>query len=162
MSIRITDSVDIDIAAPLIAKFRVELLGYKNTPAKEDIESAKKEFAEYIKAGYPIYLYMDGDEPLGYMVCRVVDDCVWVESLFVLPAHRRRGIATKLFSAAEELAASRGGDNLYNFVHPNNDDMIRFLNKRGYNVLNLLEIRRRDEGEKITEQIKVRNNTFDY
>jgi ribosomal protein S18 acetylase RimI-like enzyme len=153
---------DTDNIAPLIAKFRVELLAYKNSKVEENLDDAKEEFESYIKVGYPVYVCEEGDKWLGYLVCRIDTEVVWVESLFVLSEHRRRGIASALFNAAEDLAVSYGNDTLYNYVHPNNDDMIAFLNKRGYNVLNLIEIRKKYKGEKINEQIQIRNNFFDY
>ena len=162
MSIQKAEINDADIIAPLIAKFRVELLTYKNIMAEENNEYARDEFNEYVLAGYPIYIFKDNNECLGYLVCRIDNDVVWVESLFVLKEHRRCGIAAALFNAAEKLAASYGNDTLYNYVHPNNDEMIGFLAKRGYNVLNLIEIRKKRKDEVINEQINIRNNTFDY
>jgi len=40
--------------------------------------------------------------------------------------------------------------------------MIAFLRKRGYTVLNLIEIRKPYAGEKTTQIIKVGENEFDY
>ena len=98
----------------------------------------------------------------GYMVCRVDEPCVWVESIYVLPEFRRQGVATALFRKAEELAASYGEDTLYNYVHPNNNGIIEFLKSRGYTVLNLIEIRKPYTGEKLTRKIQVDENQFDY
>lgn len=67
---------------------------------------------------------------------------LWVEHIFVREDYRRRGIATMLFNKAEEIAASMGEDTVYNFVHPNNEVIIKFLRSKGYTVLNMLEIRK--------------------
>lgn len=67
---------------------------------------------------------------------------MWVESIFVKAEYRRHGVATALHSKAEEIAASNGDDTVYNYVHPNNHCMIEFLRKRGYTVLNLIELRK--------------------
>ena len=162
MGIHKASATDIEHIAPLIAKFRVELRGYKNIVSEENPESAKDEFNDYLKQNYPVYFFEENDNCLGYLVCRIDSEVVWVESLFVLKEHRNRGIASALFKTAEALATAYGNDTLYNYVHPNNDDMISFLNKQGYNVLNLIEIRKRYEGEKISEQIQVGNHLFDY
>ena len=153
---------DVENVAPLIAQFRVELRSYKGITSKADIEAAKGEFNDYIKSGYPIYAYKKDNEVAGYLVCRIDNEVVWVESLYVLKTHRKQGIATELFNAAEKLAISYGNDTLFNYVHPNNDNMISFLNKRGYNVLNLIEIRKKYKDENINEQIQIRKNVFDY
>ena len=53
-------------------------------------------------------------------------------------------------------------DTVYNYVHPNNHRMIEFLRKRGYTVLNLIEIRRPYKDEKLTQTIAVGEHEFDY
>ena len=55
-----------------------------------------------------------------------------------------------------------GEDTVYNFVHPNNEGMIRFLRSKGYTVLNMLEIRKPYKGEKLTTQIAVDQEIFDF
>ena len=40
--------------------------------------------------------------------------------------------------------------------------MINFLRKRGYTVLNLIEIRKPYEGENLTQTIRVGEHEFDY
>lgn len=68
----------------------------------------------------------------GYVVCRVDGGNVWVESLYVRDEDRRRGIASALFEKAEEIAASCGGDTLFNCMPPNNRGVILFLRRRLY------------------------------
>jgi ribosomal protein S18 acetylase RimI-like enzyme len=162
MSIQKAAAGDVEGIAPLIAKFRVELKSYKRITACEDIAAAKAEFFEHIDAGYPIYIFMRDNLCLGYLVCRVEEPVVWVEALHVSKEYRRAGIASALFQMAEELAASYGEETLFNYVHPNNDGMIAFLRKNGYDTLNLIEIRKRYAGEIIHEQIKIGNNLFSY
>ena len=57
MNIHKVTKSDIDPVSELIAKFRVEILGYKNIQFKENLETAKEEFLEYINADYPIFDY---------------------------------------------------------------------------------------------------------
>ena len=85
-----------------------------------------------------------------------------VESIFVREEYRRQGVAAALHGKAEEIAASYGNDTVYNYVHPNNHRMIEFLRKRGYTVLNLIEIRKPYQNEKLTQTITVGEHEFDY
>jgi ribosomal protein S18 acetylase RimI-like enzyme len=162
VSIIAASMADMDCLSPLIAKFRVELESYKNIQFDEDLESARKEFLDYIKYDYPIFIYKKDNLCRGYLVCRVEKPVVWVESLYVLKEYRRNGIASALYDTAEQLAVSYGEKTLYNYVHPNNDAVIAFLNKMEYNVLNLIEVRKQYENEIIHEVIKIRNNEFKY
>lgn len=92
----------------------------------------------------------------------MVVDIVWAESLYVLPAYRRQGIASTLYAEAEKLALALGSDTSYNWVHPNNEPIIRFLQRRGYDTLNLVELRRPRPGEKPSRVISVGEHEFKY
>lgn len=151
-----------DALAEMVALFRVELCSYKGIASKPNIEAGREEMEEYLSARFPVFVaFMDG-EYAGYVVCRVDSEVVWVESIFVKEKYRRHGVATALHSKAEEIAASYGDDTVYNYVHPNNHSMIEFLRKRGYTVLNLIEIRKPYQGEKLTQIITVGEHEFDY
>ena len=159
------DSMNIEMAdaiAPLVADFRVALKALKGLKAIPDIASGKEEILEYLHAGWPCFAAVENGLPIGYMVCRVEEPVVWVESIYVEPAYRRSGVASGLYEKAEAIAQSYGEDTVYNNVHPNNEKMIAFLRKRGYTVLNLIEIRKPWKNETCMQTIPVGNNTFDY
>lgn len=156
------DSKDADRIAPLVAGFRTALSSYKGVLLEPDLESAKEEIVEYLDKGYPVYAAEEDGALVGYIVCRIEEPCLWVEHIFVCEEYRRKGAATLLFGKAEEIAASMGEDTVYNFVHPNNEGMIRFLRSKGYTVLNMIEIRKPYRGEKPTTTIHVEKEAFDY
>lgn len=96
------------------------------------------------------------------MVCRVENNLVWVESLFVLNNFRRKGIASKLYKEAEEISETLGGETVFNYVHPNNYKIIKFLAKMGYDVLNLIEIRKPWKDEILNKEIRILDNLYRY
>jgi len=147
----------------LISQFRVTLAGFKNIKKNINLKDAERELLDFIRAKFPIFV-AEGSNGIieGYMVCKVVDQIIWVESLFVSPEYRRKGIGSALFEHACELASQYGEDTVYNWVHPNNDEMIAFLKFRGYDVLNLIEIRKPYHNEKFSQKIKIGNNEFNY
>ena len=151
-----------DALAEMVALFRVELRSYKGIVSKTNIEAGREEMEEYLAAGFPVFAAIMDGEYAGYVVCRVDSQVVWVESIFVKEEYRHHGVATALLSKAEEIAATYGEDTVYNYVHPNNHRMIEFLRKRGYTVLNLIEIRKPYEGEQFTQTISVGDHYFDY
>ncbi len=163
MIIRLARIEDEEKIARLIAEFRVELKQLKGIKSTPKIDQAKEEFREYIDAKYPIFVAEDNcKELLGYIVCKIDGNVVWAESLFVSNSARRKGIASKLYKEVEKIANQLGGDTVFNWVHPNNDKIIAFLSKMGYDVLNLIEIRKPRENEVLTEKISVGNHEFDY
>lgn len=151
-----------DALAEMAALFRVELRACKGIASRPNVEAGREEIQEYLAAKFPVFAAVVDGGYVGYMVCRVDGGTVWVESLFVREKYRRRGIASALHQKAEEIAASFGEDTVYNYVHPNNHGMIAFLRKRGYTVLNLIEIRKPWQGEKLTQVIRVGEHAFDY
>ena len=151
-----------DALAEMVALFRVELRSYKGIVSKPNVDAGREEMEEYLAAGFPVFVAMVDGKYAGYVVCRIDSEVVWVESIFVKEEYRRRGVASALHDKAEEIAASYGEDTVYNYVHPNNHRMIEFLRKRGYTVLNLIEIRKPYQGEKLTQTIVVGEHDFDY
>ncbi len=151
-----------DELAEMVALFRVELRSYKGIASNPNIEAGREEMEEYLAAKFPVYVAIIDDKYAGYVVCRIDSEVVWVESIFVTEKYRRHGVATALHGKAEEIAASYGDDTVYNYVHPNNHRMIEFLRKRGYTVLNLIEIRKPYKDEKLTQTIAVGEHEFDY
>ena len=158
--IKITQATD--NLPQMVALFRVELRSYKGIVSKPNVDAGWEEMEEYLAAGFPVFAAIVDGEYAGYVVCRVDSEVVWVESIFVKDEYRRQGIASALHSKAEEIAAFYGDDTVYNYVHPNNHRMIAFLRKRGYTVLNLIEIRKPYQGEQPTQTICVGEYEFDY
>ena len=153
---------DADKLAPLVAAFRTQLRSYKGIKSHPNIEAGKEEIIEFLESGFPTYAIENNGTLTGYIVCRIDEPCLWVEHIFVREEYRRKGIATMLFEKAEEIAASMGEETIYNYVHPNNENMIQFLRSKGYTVLNMIEIRKPYNNEKLTTTIQVGNETFDY
>ncbi|MBO4562812.1 MAG: GNAT family N-acetyltransferase [Clostridia bacterium] len=162
MLIRKLERQDVKTAAPLMAGFRVKLRSFKGEITEPDTDSGEAELNEYLDNGFPAFIAAVGDTPVGLMVCRLDEPCVWVEALYVAPEYRRQGIASLLFDKAEEIAASFGESTVYNYIHPNNEAVKAFLASRGYTVLNLLEVRKPYPGEKLTRKIRVDESEFDY
>lgn len=148
--------------APLVASFRVDLKQLKGIKSQPNIAASLEEIEEYLDAGFPCYAAKEHNDYIGYLVCKVENSIVWLESIFVDKEYRGKGVADLLFNRAEELAASFGEDTIYNYVHPNNERMIAFLRKQGYSVLNLIEIRKAYPNEKFSQKINVGKNEFDY
>ena len=163
LKIRLAEAIDEQELIQLIAKFRQSLAQLRGKVSNMDLASAKKELSGYQEREFPIYVAeSDAERVIGYLVCRVDENVVWAESLFVSAEYRRQGIGTSLYAEAEHLAQELGKDTPYNWVDPNNTAIIRFLQKRGYSVLNLIELRRTRSGEKMTNKICVGTNEFDY
>ncbi len=147
----------------LIGQYRIELAKLKNSERELDLKNAEEELEYYLEKKYPIFIAESLiGKIIGFHVCRMQDEIVWSEALYVVPEERRKGIASELYEKAEVIAEEKGSDTVYNWVHPNNFRSIPFLKKRGYNVLNLIEVCKKRPGENLTQKIQVGNFEFDY
>jgi len=147
----------------LIAQNAISLAKLKNREKLVDLNGANEDLDYYLKRKFPIFLAInDNDKILGFTVCRIDDNVVWDELLYVIPEERRKGIASALFKKAEQVAIELGGNTLYNWVHPNNEKSIPFLKKHGYEVLNLIEVRKKYPNENLTQRIKVGKYEYKY
>lgn len=146
----------------LLIKFRSYLASLKNRNDEMNINEAVEEVEYYLDKDYPIYTAIEENEFVGYFILKFDDDAVWLEHFFVKEGYRNQGIGTHLFNKAEEVLEELGYVNLYNWVHPNNDRMIYFLKKQGYDVLNMIEIRKEFNDEKLQSNIEVGEKSFKY
>lgn len=163
MILRLAKLEDEENISKLIAQFRIELKELKGIKSTINTDQGREEFLEYMEAKFPIFVAEDNTkELLGYLVCRVDGNIVWVESLFTSQKARRKGIGSKLYEKAESMAKELGESTVYNWVHPNNDKIIPFLLKRGYNILNLVEIRKPLENEVLTQKINIGKYEYNY
>ncbi len=148
--------------AYLTVDFRKTLSSFKGLKSNVDVDDAVEELRYYLNKGYPIFAVSDNGRYVGYGVCRIEDDVVWLESIYVRPEYRGKGVGKMLFDKAEAIGKDYGNDTLYMYVHPNNDRMIGFLNHINYNVLNLIEIRKAYKDEENKTEYSIGNNTFKY
>ena len=162
VTVRRAEEGDGAALVPLLAGFRVALAALHGRTPSPDLEAARRELADYRARRYPIFVAEIEGQAVGLLVCRVDDDVVWAEALYVAPPYRRRGVAAALYAQAEALAARLGSPTVYNWVHPNNTAIIRFLKKRGYDVLNMVEVRRPLPGESLAGRVQVGPHEFAY
>jgi ribosomal protein S18 acetylase RimI-like enzyme len=162
MVIRKATAADRDGLMPLVVKFREELAHLRAQQSRVTSDKARAELQGYFDKNCPVFIACAGPQPIGFITCKIVDDVVWAETMYVLPEHRRNKIATRLFEQVEQIAREMGGDTVYNWVHPNNDAIIGFLAKRGYDVLNLIEVRKPRQDETNPAKIRVGKHAFKY
>jgi len=153
---------DDEALIPLVAAFRAELDAYAGAEHPPQMDAAREILTDYRRRNYPIFVAELDGRLVGFLVCRVDEGVVWAEALYVDPAYRRQGIGSRLYDQAEALAQAHGEPTVYNWVHPNNQAILAFLARRGYRVLNLIEIRRPLPGETLAGQVTVGPHTLAY
>ena len=146
----------------MVMEFRKELSLLRDAQKAVDLEEAKEEINSYLKKEYPVFAVSENGRYLGYAVFRVDDDVVFLESLYVRKEERRKGYGRMLFEKGEEMAREMGNTTLYLSVHPNNEVMLNFLKEMGYEVLNLLEVRKAYPKENLKEENSIGKHNYKY
>jgi ribosomal protein S18 acetylase RimI-like enzyme len=163
MRVREYEGADHDQMVRLVSAFRMSVDALRGFRHEVDVDTASQEFEDYLKAGFRTFVAQDdGGSLAGFIVCKVVDGVVWAESIYVDPPSRRGGVGSMLFEKANELARGNKHDTAYAWVHPNNDVVISFLKRHGYDVLNLVEVRRAHEDERLDQTVTLMRNSFRY
>ncbi|MBQ1477440.1 MAG: GNAT family N-acetyltransferase [Erysipelotrichaceae bacterium] len=148
--------------AYLAVDFRKTLSSLKNQKPSYDVDDAIEELREDLRMGDRYFAVTDNGRYVGYASCRIQNDVVWLSSLYVRPENRRKGIGKLLLEKAEAIAEEYGNDTLYMYVHPNNELMIPFLASQGYDVLNLIEIRKAHREEEPSSTYSIGDHTYKY
>ncbi len=146
----------------MVVEFRKVLSSLKNWESDYELEDASEEINDYLKKHYPVFAASISGRYVGYAVCRIDSDVVWLESIYVRNEYRRQGIASKLLKRCEEVGRELGNETLYVYIHPNNDAVISFLNENGYNVLNLIEVRKAYNDEKTDTEYGIGKHKYKY
>ena len=162
MIYRLAKPGDEKVLAELIRKFRSEIALMRGRLGSFSPEEARRELIEDFSQERFIIYVAEEETLCGYCVFKDEEQTVWMEQLFVDPAFRRKGIARQFVIIGEALAESRGQETLYFWVHPDNRVMLSFLKSLGYDILNLIEVRRRRQGETCPDRVEIFGHTLHY
>jgi len=144
----------------LLAELRVYFGSLFNIDQKLDISSATSELEQYFTdKRFHIWVAklpeLEQEEGIiGFMVIKNEDEVSWLELMYVRPEFRRKGIGKAMVRKAEEIVKSSGQKTLYLWIHPQNDNVIHFLDKCGYNTINMVELCKDFDGNGQNEQNK--------
>ncbi len=144
----------------LVFEMKIIMSRLNNSEKIVMMSEAVREAEGYFTGNRGIFVYKINNKMAGYSVLKTEDQVCWLDWLYVDPDYHGKGIASKLFDHAEEFAMKLGNDQLYIWVHPDNHRMLKFLKKKGYDVLNLIEVKK--EKSPITESISIMGHELRY
>jgi ribosomal protein S18 acetylase RimI-like enzyme len=86
---------------------------------------------------------------IGFCRIELHEGAYFLRELGVTENWRIRGVGTALLRAAEDYIKKVGESNLYLSVVPRNIDAVRFFVRRGYDIINTMELRTQASEEKV-------------
>jgi len=144
----------------LVKDFRNVLNNLNNSSRSCSFEEAEEEAEDYFSPNKKVVGLYRKKELIGFSVLKTEDGLWWLDWIFIKPEYRGYTNASVLFDYCEKFAAESGNNQLYIWVHPDNDRMLKFLKKKGYDILNLIEVKKRKNSVK--NKIKILNNELWY
>ncbi|MBN2362971.1 GNAT family N-acetyltransferase [candidate division WOR-3 bacterium] len=126
----------------MVYEFRLILHKLNKSPIEYTIKEAFEETSEYFKDNKIVFGLYDDDLLIGFSVLKFENDVYWLEWHFIDRKFRGFENASLLFDYTENYVLEKGAFQMYIWVHPDNRQMLRFLKKKGYDVLNLVEVKK--------------------
>lgn len=122
-----------------------------------NIDHCRKEVRKYMNmknAGY--FVAINDGKIIGYRRWEFYDDFYWTRELYVVPEYRRKGVARALIRHFEKWVLERGQNIACISVIPHNIAMIMLARSEGYDILNMIELRKNlnDEVSKPTKEVE--------
>ena len=147
---RVRNATDADLGALLtlnacVQQQHIDALPrlFKTSTEPQEIKDA---FKDFISDPNGLVLLAEETEPAGYLFAQFQNHLanwarfelklLYIQHLIVAPKFRRRGIATKLLSAALDAARSRGIERVELDVWSFNSEARHFYSKNGFKVFN--------------------------
>jgi GNAT superfamily N-acetyltransferase len=146
--------------AVLVQEFRNTLGQLNKGAAPGSLEEARAEAADYFGPNHTVVGLFQASSLVGFSVVTADDGVYWLNWIYVKPDCRGFSNASRLFDFSEKIALDAGEDRLYVWVHPDNNRMLRFLKKKGYDTLNLVEVTKRKREK--TEEVRIFDNVLRY
>ncbi|MFW9831462.1 MAG: GNAT family N-acetyltransferase [Candidatus Thorarchaeota archaeon] len=84
---------------------------------------------------------LEGGDIIGFCRIEKFDEAFFLREIMVTEKSRIQGVGTALLKAAEEYLKAAGDTNLHISIIPRNIDALRFFVRRGYDIVNTLELR---------------------
>ncbi|HGJ65655.1 TPA: GNAT family N-acetyltransferase [bacterium] len=144
----------------LVFNFRLLLNKLNKSTQENTFDEAIEETNGYFTVNKQVYSMSLDSRIIGFSVLKIEDTVCWLDYIFIDQEYRNKGYASQLFDYTENVAKIIGSDQLYIWVHPDNNQMLKFLKKKGYNTLNLIEIKKFKENKSIS--IPILENNFQY
>jgi len=142
--IRVAMEKDIPQLAQLVCDFwneHTQLLGGKGNFTFEDGEREVKRYLGMETSGYFLVINDEG-KIVGFRRWELHDDFYWTRELYVVPEMRRKGVARALIRHFEKWVLERGQNIACISCIPHNIAMIMLARSEGYDILNMIEMRK--------------------
>jgi len=143
--IRETFKDDINDLAQLVLEFRKEhtqMLGGKCTLTLDEAVEEVKEHLDKEDSGYFVAVDSLSNQLIGFRRWELHEGFYFTRELYIIPDMRRQGIAKALIRHFEKWVLEKGQNIACISCVPHNVAMIMLARSEGYEILNMIEMRK--------------------
>jgi len=143
MRIRGYRNNDFDALALLYREFFNEMRKWQGWEQLNlDEEEAAKTARESLGRNSWVFVAEDYGKLVGFARVQFWDGAYFVREIFVAKPSRRQNVGSRLLTRCEDLVKEKGETSIYLSVEPKHSVSLRFLIQKGYDTLNMLELRK--------------------
>lgn len=97
-----------------------------------DLFYSTEKIQSEIEEGISWEMLMDDKKPIGYLVCKIESEKLYISKIYLKEETRGKGLGKFLLNHAVELAKQNGKKSIYLNVNKYNTDSIEFYERMGF------------------------------
>lgn len=110
----------------------IKILSQKQIDYMLDKFYSTEKIKSEIEEGVIWEILMDGEKPIGYLVCKIESNKLYISKIYLKAETRGKGLGKFLLNRAIKLANQNGKSSIYLNVNKYNTDSISFYERNGF------------------------------
>ncbi len=121
-----------ELAREIWNEHYIKIISQKQIDYMLDLFYSDERIRSEIEEGISWEMLMDNEKPIGYLVCKIESDQLYISKIYLKAETRGKGFGKLLLNRAIELANQNGKNSIYLNVNKHNTDSISFYERMGF------------------------------
>lgn len=121
-----------ELAREIWNEHYIKIISQKQIDYMLDLFYSEERIRAEIEEGISWELLMDNETPIGYLVCKIESDRLYISKIYLKAETRGKGFGKLLLNRAIELAKQNDKNSIYLNVNKYNTDSISFYERMGF------------------------------
>lgn len=125
-------SVVQNLAREIWEEHYIKILSQQQLDYMLDLFYSEEKIKSELKEGIVWEMLLEGDKPIGYLVCKIESEKLYISKIYLKAETRGKGLGKFLLYRAIELAKQFQKKSIYLNVNKYNTDSIAFYERNGF------------------------------
>lgn len=121
-----------ELAREIWNEHYIKIISQKQIDYMLDLFYSDERIRAEIEEGISWEMLMDNEKPIGYLVCKIESDKLYISKIYLKAETRGKGLGKFLLNRAIELAKRHNKISIYLNVNKHNTDSISFYERMGF------------------------------